>query len=348
VRAGRYDEACDLLYDRLYEPLYFQFGAYQTEIELLRALFPDGEERPPRLKKEADSAWTLNELAICYSLSGQPQKAVVTLKTAIELDKKLGGENWKTVGLGNLAYQQSLLGDLEAAESNLRRRIDLCCEIKDEFREAVGHQGLGRLLAYQGRFSESEKELAKSTRYFEKSQHKQGICLDEAYRAIRALLMEDADKALKQALRARELADVEKVERDIIWTEWLLGAAYLAKAALQKAEVHLHEALARDRRINLVELEPDILLSLSKLRFAQGQKEDAEKLAKEALEIAERCEYRLKQADIHNFLAEFYLDSKDITKAKGHIEIALERASCGYQPTLNKANQLANLIRRNT
>jgi tetratricopeptide (TPR) repeat protein len=348
VRAGRYDEARELYRDCL-DPLYYQFGAYNLIIELMRALFPDGEERPPRLKKEADQAWTLNELANSYSLSGQPQKAVPLFKGYINISQKREDKTNEAIGLGNLAGSAQIpIGDLESAESNLRRSIDLCQKIKDEFNEAIGHQELGRLLAYSGRFSESEKELAKGLELFTKGDAVQSQGVVWAYSALRALLMEGADKAFKQALRARELADVEKVERDIIRAEWLLGAAYLAKAELKEAEVHLHEALARDRRINMVDLEPDILLSLAKLRFAQGQKEDAEKLAKEALEIADRCEYRLAQADIHNFLTEYYIDVKDMAAAKAHLEIAREKAACGYQPALKKAHQLAYLIRKNT
>ncbi|MDO9098312.1 MAG: DUF4062 domain-containing protein, partial [Candidatus Methanoperedens sp.] len=51
VRAGKYHEAVNL-YDRLSNKLYYSFGAYQTIIELLRALFPDGEDKLPRLNDE--------------------------------------------------------------------------------------------------------------------------------------------------------------------------------------------------------------------------------------------------------------------------------------------------------
>ena len=52
VNSVKYDEACDLLRERLLpDPLYFKFGAYQLAIDLLRPLFPDGEDKPPRLKK---------------------------------------------------------------------------------------------------------------------------------------------------------------------------------------------------------------------------------------------------------------------------------------------------------
>jgi len=94
----------------------------------------------------------------------------------------------------------------------------------------------------------------------------------------------------------------------------------------------------------MVDLEPDILLEFAKLRFRQGHREESLKFAQEALRIADRCEHRLKQADIHNFLAEFYFNS-DSSKAKEHAEIAKERASCGYVPALEKANEILNKIR---
>jgi hypothetical protein len=51
VSAGQYEAASDLFFERISTATYFQFGAYQLRVELLRALFPDGEDRPPRLKK---------------------------------------------------------------------------------------------------------------------------------------------------------------------------------------------------------------------------------------------------------------------------------------------------------
>jgi tetratricopeptide (TPR) repeat protein len=96
-----------------------------------------------------------------------------------------------------------------------------------------------------------------------------------AYRTIRSLFTSNAEEALKSARKARVLADVEKAERDIILAEYLIGAAYLLKGNLVEAEKHLTEALTRDRKINLVELEPDILLEFAKLRFKENHKEEA-------------------------------------------------------------------------
>jgi hypothetical protein len=62
VRAGQYDEARRIFRDRINKATYYQFGAYQLQIELLRALFPGGEDQPPRMKEKSAQTWTLNEL----------------------------------------------------------------------------------------------------------------------------------------------------------------------------------------------------------------------------------------------------------------------------------------------
>jgi len=103
VRAGQYDEARTLFRDRLATLLYYQFGAYQLQIELLRALFPDGEDRLPRLKDESAQAWTLNVLANSYSLSGQPRRAVPLFEQHNAIYEKRGDKKNLAVGLGNLA-----------------------------------------------------------------------------------------------------------------------------------------------------------------------------------------------------------------------------------------------------
>ena len=81
----------------------------------------------------------------------------------------------------------------------------------------------------------------------------------------------------------------------------------------------------------------------------EGEKQDlgeqAKSLTREALEIADRCEYRLKQADIHNFLAEMALPEGDKETAREQAEIAKERAWCDgppycYRKALDQAEQM--------
>jgi tetratricopeptide (TPR) repeat protein len=371
VRAGQYDEARTLFRDRINRATYYQFGAYQLQTELLRTLFPDGEDQPPRLKDESAQAWTLNELANSYSLSGQSRQAVPLFEQHNAICEKRGDKHNLAVGLGNLATQQMVIGALHAAEANLRRSIALCREIEDEFNEAIGHQELGRLLAYRGKWDEAEEELAASTHYWEQTNDVQGLCMDEAYRALRALLLARAvgaqpvkppegsqpsggycEIALAAARRALELADetartILPSERDYVRAHWLVGAAHRANGDFTKADRHLSEALTRCRSINMVDHEADILLDLARLRaatgpfgYAQGRsfdsaqdgREEALRLAQEALLITERCGYVLQGADVHLFLAQMALEDEDEETALEHAREARRLAACDGPP----------------
>jgi len=96
----------------------------------------------------------------------------------------------------NLANRYIELGELAAVERDMRRCIQLLREIENELDEAIGHQKRGRLLVYQGMFEAADVELSMSTHYWEQINDKQGLCLDESYRALwRALYERCAPRA---------------------------------------------------------------------------------------------------------------------------------------------------------
>ena len=167
--------------------------------------------------------------------------------------------------------------------------------------------------------------------------------------------MGDPESAKAAAQRAQDEAEKMAkirfpVENDIIGAKWAMGTAMMIEGTdLGRASLHLTEALTRCRRSNLVEREPDILLSWGRWHRANNNMQEAEAYAEEALEIADRCEYRLRQAEIRNFLARLSLDNGDRKAAKEHAEIAAERAWCDgppycYQPALTEAQMLLDSI----
>jgi tetratricopeptide (TPR) repeat protein len=358
VRAGQCDEACDLFYERISTATYYQFGAYQLQIELLRALFPQGEGQPPQLQDEGDQAWTLNELANSYSLSGQPRAAVLLFEKYAAISEKRGYQENLAIALVNLAHAAQLpIGALQAAEANLRRDIDLCQAIADEPQEAIGHQELGRLLAYRGAWAEAEGELATALELFEKGNNIQGQVINWAYRSLAGLLRGRAGDAagavtaLAAAVRSLELADENArtdypVERDYVRAYWLLGSAHRVNGDLCASDTHLTDALTRCRTINMVDHEADILLDLARLRADQGQPaEEALTLAQEALTIADRCGYALQGADIHLFLAQHHIAQGDLAQARPHSQAAHRLATCDggdhtYRVALDEATAL--------
>jgi tetratricopeptide (TPR) repeat protein len=161
----------------------------------------------------------------------------------------------------------------------------------------------------------------------------------------------DIPQAIKSAREAKRLKDIEypgvgKIERDIIIVEWLLGATRVMEGKdLNSAAAHLTDALTRCRRINLVDFEPDILLAWARWHRARGNAEEARTQAEEALAIADRCEYRLAQAEIHNFMARVAWEAGRLEEARAQAEIARERAWCDgpphcYKPALEEAEAL--------
>ncbi len=348
VRAGNLDEAVKLLRERLSpNPLYFQFGAYQLQIELLRFLFLDGEDKSPRLKDESAQAWILNELANSYSVSGQPRHAVPPYTNSIKLWKKSGDKNNLIVGLSNVARPQLVIGMLNESMRNLRRGIDLCHIIEDKFKEAIAHQELGRALFYCGAWQESEQALDAAIAIKVWKENPQGCGVNFVYRAQRFLLMARTNQqakivylksAIECAVRALKLADEDArrgspTPRDYGRAYWLFGAVYQASNKLTLADENLSKALNLCRQINSVDAEADVLLDLARLRYKQDDFKDAQEKASEALMITERSGDVLQGADVNLFLAQYALEQeKDKAKAKAYAESALKLAYCDGPP----------------
>ncbi len=361
VRAGQYDKARKLFSDRIDKPTYYQFGAYQLQIELLRALFPEGEDKPPNLKNKHEVGLTLNDLASVYSLSSQPAKAMPLYERYIAISQRRNDKTNEAIGLDNLALTQLLIGALQAAEDNLRRAIALCQEIEKEFQEVVAHKELGRLLAYRGAWTDAEEELTTALDLDEKNSPIQAQTLLWAYRALSALLKVRAgeaqvgEMALAAAERSLELADEDArttspVERDYFRAHWVLGAAQQVNGNPSQSDTHLSEALTRCRNINSVDTEADVLLDLARLRADQGQSDEALRLAEEAQIITERCGYVLQGADVHLFLAQQALARGDKAQALAYAETALRLATCDggeytYKVAYEEATALLQQLR---
>ncbi|MHC4416543.1 MAG: hypothetical protein ACYS0G_14820 [Planctomycetota bacterium] len=355
----RYEEAFALLARKLTPTLRDRFQDQQMHMELLRGLFVDGDAARPSLKNKADQARVMDALAKAYSYSGETRRAVALCQAGVALFDKKGDEGTLVLILSNLAGAQSRLGSLEAAEESLRRLVELTRALERGPEEAVARNRLGLLLSHRGAFDEALAELdaAFETTKQNADRQIQSVCF--SYYAQRALLMGDPEAALDAARKARAFVEeaarrTEPDEHDFVRSGWLLGASLVATAAsdgqdaqthLPEAERYLADALARCRRGNLVGFEPDLLLVWSKWQHASGRAEEAARGAEAALAIADRCSYRLKQAEVQNFLARLALERGDRAGARERAELARERARCDgppycYQPAMDGAEAL--------
>lgn len=350
VRSGRYEESLDLLTNRLVpDPLHFRFGAYNLIIELVSGLLPKDEGDLPLLNDETAQAWVLNALGIAYGASGESRRASLLFEQFIEIAKKEEIARHVAVVLGNLGGEQLTLGELAKAEQSFNEEFSIYTQLKLEEDIAQSRGTFSQLPYFEGDFATAHQSLELAEQLAKKHGLKQTLAVVESFRAVGDLLAGDIKGALESAEKLQKLASVESVERDTITAEWLLGATLVRDGQdLGAAANHLTEALSRCRRINLLQLEPDILLAWAQWHYFTGNHQDARVFAHEALDIADRCEYRLKQADIHNFLARLSLDANDREEALKHAGIAKERAWCNgpphcYKPALEAAEAILKL-----
>lgn len=133
------------------------------------------------------------------------------------------------------------------------------------------------------------------------------------YAAQTAILNKKTADGLLYSREARDAANKAEVvaqknggERDRrngVRCDWIQGWAELQAGKTDQAQPLLEQALLECRRINLVESEPDILLTLATLDCKLGDLMRASRDARDALTIAQECKYTLKQADAHLLLA---------------------------------------------
>lgn len=354
VGAGRYDDAWELFRDRLYELLTYRFGAHRTSIELLSALVGEGGAAEPRLAEARARAGALNDLGNSYSLAGEPRRALPLLAKAVELGCGALDRGPSAVALLNLALNHFYLGELAAAAAALARALAECEEADDRFHHAIATLETGRLLACRSEAEAARRLLAAGDAALAALPGVgQARSLAQAYLAGAALLAGEPEAAEEAARTAVELAG-EGYARDEVRARWLLGSALVARAAgeperreplLAEAGTEIAAGLELCRRIDAAFHESNLLLASARWHRLGGRPEPARADVEQALAIADRCEYRLNQAEAHELLAQLALAAGGLAEARRHAEAAHARARCDgppheYRPLREAAERL--------
>lgn len=324
VGLGRYEEACDLFYERINEATLYRLSASRQRVELLEMLFPDGVDQLPRLSMPGDQAFTLNSLAQGYKFSGQPGRAVPLHRRHNEIQERENNEENLSVGLCNLSNGQRLVGALRASEAAVRRALAITRERESRLQEAVSLFWFGLTLAVRGINQASGQALQRSLWLSIAQWDKQSEGAINVFLSQHALWLGEPAAALPLAKRAWELASHNRYEADFIRAACRQGAAALELNDFPQADERLHHALTRARAVNLVEEELPALVSLAELRRRQGQPAAARELLEGVWELAERGPYPLFHADACNVLAQLERDA-------GKKQAAVEAATRAYK-----------------
>jgi hypothetical protein len=324
IGLARYDDACDLFYDRLEDATQYRLSASRQRAELLELLFPDGLDQVPRLNKTNDQSYTLNSLALAYQYSGQPGRTAPLFRLAADSAEQQDDQNNLSTGLYNLSYALRLSRALHESEAAARRALQIAREQANCYQEAIGLQLLGTTLAARGERNDAEIALRRSLRLFVEQSDSQAEGVVNAYLAQRALWLGDYAAACSLADRAGQLAHVQRYEAAFIRAARLQGAAALGLGDEAVADERLHHALARARAVTLVQEELPALVGLAELRRRQDRPDEARELLDDVWELAERGPYPLFHADAFNVLTQIERDA-------GNIEAAIIAATRAYE-----------------
>lgn len=363
ICAGYYETAFGLYYERLSNPLLFWFCEYDLIIELLIAFFPSGLGSLPRLKRADTQAYIMSDLAGAINYTGQPRYASSFVRTAADLTFQKRRYDVSAILLLNLSQCYLRMGKIRESTWTIRLAADRLDMSRPGRDSKSMHHIYGKVASCQGLYEEAECEFLSVFSQYEKQGDVQGQLIIRCEQASVAFFKGDNSRSLEIATAALESSESETIARDLykrdrVHVEWLVGRSKTALSdekqtrkveLLNEAEQHLTAALNRCREINLIEFEPDILLAWARWHRAKGNPAEARKYCDEALEIADRCEYRLCQADIHNFIALLELEANNLPNAKLHAEIGKERAYCDgppyhYKPAYEESERLLKQI----
>jgi hypothetical protein len=355
AQMGLFNKAFKIYYDCLNKPLYYRFGAYLVVAELLNVLvIAKGGERAINEQKRGK---VNNDIGLAYSRLGQARRSINHYSLAIEIADQLGKKQKSSISIAraHMAFQLILLGELREAEMVCVRKM----EIRGYIPASIElHIVRTKLWIYRGEFIKASNELNDFSKLIGGIQGTTQLNVKVIYYSIRArlyLAKNNLSDALRMAKQSLELCyklkkKSESQEADLIEAEWLLGLILVnivindkeKEILLSDARIHLQEALTCCRDIENLYLETPILLAFSHLYFAESNFEKAKEFANEALYVADRCEYRLYQAEAYIFLSRLFIKFDDFKTAKECAEKAYERALCGsidycYKPALDTA-----------
>jgi tetratricopeptide (TPR) repeat protein len=292
----------------------------------MERLFPQGIEGKPALTSDYDKFLVIIGLANSYLISGQPGRAAELYVRSQQFDDSSddSSDGLHAATLINLSYALFDIGALRQAEGDAREALVLIRNPlwKSNDHEGYGLESLGRLLGLKGEFTGAYVALCRS-----RQAHRNADQTEENITALLAelsLWREDLVNANAWAQQAREIAEISRAARGLIFADALQGQIALGTAKFARAGEHLHDALTRARAANVVELEVPTLIAIAQLELQCEHPANARIALNDIWEAAERGPYPLRQADAYNVLASIEL-------AEGNKPAAIDAATRAYK-----------------
>jgi len=326
-----YDIASIFFKKHLSDATLYRLSATRLRIELLKCLFPDKLDTLPQLSGANNQVYILNTLAIDYQHIGQPRSAIKLYEVAEKVYRKKNNQV-DLVVLCNKSIALRISGYIYRAEVAAKSAFAISLSLNDIFNKAVSLDLLGLTLALRGIHDIADISFQQSLQIWMDFMHKQGEGVTIASQAEQALWKNNPVAAKQLAERAWVLAGVNRGEVDLIKAARLQGTAALQKMDLNIADERLHHALLRARRVQLIQEEMPILVSLAHLHLLKRELSKVREWLDEFWELTQGRQYPIFQADALIVLAQIEHEESNTNAAIQAVTEAYCKAWCDGPP----------------
>ena len=292
-----------------------KLGALGSGVAVLSAFFdPPWERLAPGLS-EAVGALVLSDAGFALRALGRLPEAVALLRLGLE--RRIAQENWTSaaVAASNLSELLQSRGDLRNSLEQARKSVELADESGDAFQRILKRTKLAAALHATSLREEAAAQLEEAERMQKAWQPAYPLLYSlQGFRYCDLLLDQGRDAEVRErAAQTLEWAKRHLGLLDVALDHLSLGRAHLlafhrgAAADLAEAASHLTASVDGLRRAGGQEFIPLGLLARAALRTHTRDFALARHDLDEALALAQRCGFRLHEADAHLGLARLSL-----------------------------------------
>jgi predicted ATPase/class 3 adenylate cyclase/DNA-binding CsgD family transcriptional regulator len=274
------------------------------------------------LIRAADDRWnlcrTLSHQAATGYVAGEPSVMRAAAKEGRDLAEGLGDRFLSRTCRGWLGFALAMQGDLAQAEQVLGAVVEEAAEFGDLFMEVVGYTGHGFILAYQGQAAAAQTAAESALRATDAMG---GFYAWLVYSTFAAAALAGGDTAA-----ARRASEAALRQPPSFYDVFVRGLNPLAEVELAVGDV----AAARRWADDTVAAAPGwwqmaALTVRARVALAQGEPDQAERDAHDALAIAARTQGYVRVPDTLECLARLAEDQHYAARLLGAVQAARER-----------------------
>ncbi|MDB6124001.1 MAG: hypothetical protein JWQ71_2994 [Pedosphaera sp.] len=335
LRMNRFAEAASVFFDHLDGATDVRLNASRQCIEMLTPLITQATVRQLQSIHPTELFELYNALGRACLYAGELDLGVKHLESALSLEEQsplLAGPN--IFCLSDLSNAKRHSGNLFVSRYFAHKAWSL--EGYRETRTAIGRVAarFGLSLAVCGAVREAKIVLNRAILLANARMEMQSIGFALIADAQQALWLGRPKNALLQVSHAAKFVHETGFERDVIRLARVHGEAALASNDLTASAEHLHHALERARKVNLIEEELPALTALAELHRRKAEHAAARELLDQVWVPAEHGPYCLWHADARNVLAQIECDQMKKCKGKkreSHRIVAIAAATRAYE-----------------